>query len=173
MKNLFLIALFAFSAGTAFAQWNYSVDKVDPANVPQSVLDTHNEAFPDKTVSWELHTGTGKNKSKSQYVAIFRERSSSVRARYTIEGVGISATTYYRGINGIPEVVKDGVANKYPDFTLKSAEKIYSFKKDDLVYRARLHKGAAKLVVYLDAEGNIIEKDDVPEEVKEDEGEKN
>lgn len=168
MKNLLILCLISLFALPAIAQYGYTVDVVEASEVPAEVTSTHEAAFPDAEVKrWELHTGKGKNNSNSKYVAVCNDNGNALRARYKTDGTGISATTYYRRAANAPAEVVETLEELYPDFSLRSGEKIYSFKKDDFVYRARLRQGGSKLVVYLDSEGNKIEKKDLPDEVKE------
>ncbi|MCB0374858.1 MAG: hypothetical protein KDD04_02970 [Sinomicrobium sp.] len=172
--NLVVLLLLA-SVTTAVAQYSYTVDKIASGDVPEAVSNAFENGFPGaKTVRWEKHTGKGKNNRYVKYVVVFDKDGIRSRARYKTDGKGISATTYYwfkKGVAKLPQPVKDYAADKHPDFELNSGEKVISLKSSASVYRIRLRKGASKLVVYVNASGEMINKNNLPSELTEDEDE--
>ena len=155
-------------ATQAQATWTRSV--VKETEVPIAVKNTQTVMYPNVKVDrWEKATGTVQDKSKTKYIAIFKQFGQRVRARYQENGSGLSATTYYLG-SKLPQAIQDAAAANYSEYKLRSGEKIKGLAGGQKeVYRIRLRKGAQKLIVYVDAGGKEIEKKEVPEIMKEDE----
>lgn len=171
MKKTIFFALFVSVVTLINAQSvNYKVTVVQESEVPAAVVSAQNGFFSGVTVNrWEKYTTTAKDKSKDRYVAIFLVEGQNTRARYTYQGKGISATTYYSG-KKLPQAIQDAAAANYAGYTLLSGEMIKSLESGKSVFRIRLRKGVQKLVVYVDANGKEVSKDSLPSTVTEDEG---
>lgn len=169
MKNAILLLLFVATAFVAKAQLTFKVEKVDASSVPQTVLSAQEQFFPGITVNiWEKQMATAKDKSGDRYVANFQKDDQKTRARYYNNGKGITATSYYLA-KELPQEIQNAAAANYPGYTLTSGEQIMWLAQSKSLYRIRLRKGAQKLVVYVDANGKEINRDDVPSEATEDE----
>ena len=171
MKNLFVLITLTCAYIFSLGQSTVTREVVSADAVPVSVVNTQTVTFPNTTVDrWEKASGTIKGKSGTRYIAIFKQFDQRVRARFTENGSGISATTYYAGPK-LPQAIQDAATANYEGYKLRSGEKIQSLKGNGKeVYRIRLRKGAQKLVVYVDETGKEIEKKNMPSEITEDEG---
>ncbi len=170
MKNLFVLTLFFMAAFAANAQISLKVEKVDAAEVPQAVLDAQEGYFAGLTVNlWEKQSASARDRSGARYVANFQLDSQKARARYYANGTGISATSYYAA-KELPQNIQDATASNYGGYRLNSGEKIMLLSNNKTIYRLRLRQGAQKLVVYVDVNGKEISPENVPTDVKEDEG---
>lgn len=170
MKNFLFLSLFICISSLITAQsYSYSITVVDASAVPSVVTSAQETYFPGVSVTrWEKHTTTGKDKSKDRYVAAFNDNGQKARARYTYQGKAISATTYYAG-SQLPQAIQDAATTNYPGYKLMSGEKTVALTSSKEVYRIRLRKGAQKLVVYVDANGKEISKNQIPSDISEDE----
>lgn len=176
MKTLMLTLFTAVVTTVSFTQdQNWTNTVVQESEVPSAVTSTFKTKYnPSKIVRWEKRTWQGKDKLHTKYVVIFDQDGLRQRARYMDDGSGISATTYYwlKNVEKLPEAVKNYASTKYPDFKLESGEKELNLKKGTYVYRIRLRKGkATKLVVYVNENGEEINKDNVDKEILENESE--
>ncbi len=170
MKNLFVLMLFVAATFAANAQVTVSVKKVDAAEVPQAVLDAQESYFAGTTVNlWEKQSASARDRSGARYVANFQLDGQKARARYYANGTGISATSYYVA-KELPQDIQDAAATNYGGYRLNSGEKIMLLNQNETIYRLRLRKGAQKLVVYVDENGDEISRSEVPDEVEAEEG---
>ena len=167
MKNiLFILSLVACSFVTQ-AQVNASLQAVDANDVPAAVISSQATYFPGITVTvWEKQSTSARSKSAERYVANFRNNGQKARAKYTPNGAGTTAITYYSG-SKLPAAIQNAVATNYAGYTLTSGEEIIALQKDETYFRLRLRKGAQKLVVYVDENGNELSAQQVPDEVEE------
>jgi len=167
MKNLLFVFAIIASTLSLNAQANLKVEKVDPAEVPQAVLDAQAKYFPGITVNiWEKQSASLRDKSGSRYVANFQNEGQKNRARYYSNGTAGTATIYYVA-KELPQAIQNAASNNYPDYMLMSGEQITVLAKDKSAFRIRLRKGARKLVVYADENGNELSKDNLPVEMTE------
>lgn len=163
MKSLFSIVLFTIITVASHAQATLTVQKVDASAVPQAVLTAQNAYFPGVTVTyWEKQTASAQDKSGDRYIANFDQ----TRARYYTNGTGITATTYLTA-KQLPQAIQDAAKTNYTGYTLTSGEQITVLPTGVIYYRIQLRKGAQKLVVYVDANGQEIAKDNLPKMVTE------
>jgi len=163
MKTSFFAVLFTFVAFVASAQATLTVQRIDASAVPQAVLSAQAGYFPDVTVTfWEKQTAAGKEKSGDRYVANFDQ----TRARYYANGTGTTATTYLAA-RQLPQAIQDAATANYAGYTLESGEQIKLLSKGTVFYRIRLRKGAQKLVIYVDANGQELSKNNLPKDVTE------
>lgn len=173
MKNVLAVfSLLSIGFYTLSAQGiGYKVQVVDADDVPSAAITAQERFFSGISVNrWEKHTISGKENSKDRFVAAFKKDGQNTRARYTQEGIGISATTYYLG-SQLPQAIQDAAAANYAGYKLVSGEQIQLLEKSDEAYRIRLRKGAQKLVVYVDEHGDELDKPEVPTEMTEGENE--
>ena len=170
MKTVFVFLLSVCLTGTAMAQLSFSVQAISIEDVPQAVQTTQSGNFPGITVAqWEKQTASTQGESGTRYVANFKDGGNQVvRARYYTNGTGVTATTYYAA-SQLPSVIKDAAARNYPDYKLTSGEKIFLLSTQKSYYRIRLRKGAQKLVVYVNNNGEEIQRKNIPSQVREDE----
>ena len=165
MKNIFFILLFIASAFTAQAQLSGSVQTINADDVPAAVISSQATYFPGINVSvWEKQSVNSPKKNQDRYIANFRNNGQKARAKYHQNGTGTTATTFYEG-SKLPTTIKDAAASNYGAYTLTSGEQITLLQKGEIYYRLRLRKGAQKLVVYVDENGNELSQQEVPEEV--------
>jgi hypothetical protein len=178
MKQFLLLSAAVLFIGTASAQEKSatgSVQKVDAANVPANVAKAFSEDFPTGSIiRWELHTVAGDKGSGKKYVAIF-DNADKVRsrARYKEDGTGRTATEYYWGANvsKLPQGIRDYAAKKYADHKLTGAEKEINLRTDKSAYRVKLRKGAAKVTVWLNADGTEVGAKNIDPELEESQSE--
>ena len=169
MKTVFVFLLSLCLYGVTYAQVNFKVEKVSADDVPANVVATQSANFSAVVRSWEKQTASARSKAGTRYVASFIEQAKTVtRARYTSEGKGLTATTYYRA-GQLPAAIQEAAAANYTGYTLISGEKVLAISTKQNFFRLRLRKGPQKLVVYVDNNGKELEKNEVPEEVVEDE----
>ncbi len=177
MKPVHTLTIILFlTATTVFSQYSYTVKKIDSNLVPGEIITEYEDIFSDvKTIRWEKHTGKGKKRNHVRYVVIFDKDGIRSRARYNPDGSGISATSYYwfkKGVAKLPAKVKNYTASQNPGFKVNSGEKVISLKSSKYIYRLRLRKGTSKLVVYVNGSGEVIDKNNLPSELTDDENEK-
>jgi len=166
MKRLIVLTLFVVAAFAASAQISLKVEKVDASEVPQAVLDAQESYFSGITVNvWEKQSASARDRSGARYVANFQLDGQKTRARYYANGTGISATSYYVA-KELPQNIQDAAAANYSDYRLNSGEEIMLLNQNETIYRLRLRKGAQKLVVYVDENGDEISRSEVPDEVE-------
>lgn len=67
----------------------------------------------------------------------------------------------------LPQAIQDAAKTNYTGYTLTSGEQITVLPTGVIYYRIQLRKGAQKLVVYVDANGQEITKDNLPKTVTE------
>ena len=173
MKKFLFSSVLLLASIPLVAQYAYTVEKVTDSSVPASVKDSFTKRFSDASVvRWEKHTGKGAKRSVSKFVVIFDQDGIRSRARYRPDGSGISASSYYlfKRLEKLPDAVKAYAADNYPDHKLGSGEKILSLKSSVYAYRIRLRKGSSVAVVYLNEEGEKLNKDNLSVELIEDEG---
>lgn len=167
MKNILFILAFIATTFTVQAQVNGSIQKIDADEVPAAVIASQASNFPAATVTvWEKQSATGRKRSGERYVASFNNNGQAARAKYAKNGIGSTAITFYDG-EQLPAVIQEAAATNYDGYTLNSGEQIQVLSTKDIFYRLRLRKGAQKLVVYVDATGNEVSKEEVTEEVEE------
>ncbi len=165
MKNLLFVFALIMAFSAAQAQAGFQVQKVDASEVPQPVLDAQAKFFPGFTVNvWEKQSGSIRDRSGERYVATFQYEGQKTRARYYKNGTAGTATSYHSG-KELPQAIQNAAAENYPGYSLNSGEKIVALEAQKTVYRIRLRKGAQKLVVYVDENGNEISKDSLPQEM--------
>ena len=170
MKSTFLFLALLCLTTTAFCQISFSVQTVTIEDVPAAVQTAQSGNFPGLTVKqWEKQTASGSEQTGSRFIANFTEGSNQlVRARYSADGTGLTATTYYKA-NQLPELIQSSAAQNYPDYQLTSGEKVLLMNNQKSFFRIRLRKGAQKLVVYVNNNGEEFSKDSLPGIVREDE----
>ena len=167
MKNIFFILSFIALAFVAQAQVGVTVQAIDADDVPSAVITSQATYFPGVTVNvWEKQTARGRNTSGDRYIANFKNNGQKARARYYTNGTGTTAVTYYSG-SQLPTEIQEVAATNYPGYILNSGEQIVTLPTSDIYYRLRLRKGAQKLVVYTDKNGNELSIDEVPDAVEE------
>ncbi|MDX2002250.1 MAG: hypothetical protein SFW35_07450 [Chitinophagales bacterium] len=166
MKNLVCSFIFSFLAVAVFAQ-SGSWTVVEAASVPEAVKAKQSAQFPGTTVAkWEKKSGQNKKGvSFTHYVAVFKVDGNHTRARFKEDGTLNTATTHLPAPK-LPQAIQTMAATKYAEYKLTGGEKIMDFSTNKETYRIKLLKGSAKLTVYVDANGNEVQKDKVSENVK-------
>ncbi len=168
MKNIFFILAFIATTFVAQAQVGVTIQAIDADDVPAAVISSQATYFPGVNVNvWEQQIAKGQSKSANRYIANFQNNSQKARARYYPSGVGTTATTYYSS-SQLPAEIQEAAATNYDGYTLNSGEQIVALPTNDIYYRLRLRKGAQKLVVYTDQNGNEVSLDELPEVMKKD-----
>ncbi|WP_038031746.1 hypothetical protein [Thermonema rossianum] len=169
-KMLQLLLVLLVIAGGAQAQ-KMGVKVLNEEEVPAEVKATHDRLFPGvKVIRWEGHKWVNKNdKERGKIVAVFDYEGVRTRARYRPNGKALSASSYYKA-DQLPASVASAAA-RYEGFELKGGSKTWSLKDTSKapVYKLRLRKGAQVLSVFVDEQGNEIEKNKLSEELQEDE----
>jgi hypothetical protein len=165
-----VLSIALLSSFDNFSQ-SVKIEIVAATSIPTAVTTAFQQNFPSvQAYKWEKHTVTGVSGTEgTKYVALFNEKGLVNRARYYTAGTGISVTTYYG--TKIPADIAEKakkVSSKYEGFTLHTGEKVRSLVNAKEVYRIRLRKGVSKLVIYLDAQGNEINKDQLGAEFEDD-----
>lgn len=165
MKNLlFVLAMLTITFNLS-AQAGINVQKVNASEVPQAVLDAQNQYFAGITVNlWEKQSASFRDKSGERYVANFQNSGQKTKARYYTNGTGGTATAYYIA-KELPQAIQNAANSNYPNYKLLSGEMITTLTNNKSVFRIRLRSGAKKLVVFLDANGNEIAPNSLPDEV--------
>ncbi|MCB0633271.1 MAG: hypothetical protein R2824_19330 [Saprospiraceae bacterium] len=168
MRSFFLFTILFVSVIALNAQGvGLNLTVVDASEVPAAVVSAQASYFPGSTVTvWEKQTASAKGSSASKYVATFKNGGQNARARYTAAGTGLSATTYYKA-GELPTAIQTAALNNYAGYKLMHGEKLQLLEKTYLVYRIQLRKGAQKLTVYVDENGNEVSGSKVPEEIQE------
>lgn len=168
MKNALLSMLFLLGATFSMAQVTLNAVKIDVSEVPAIVLDEQRANFPEATVRvWKKQTVKGKRGNNGlNYIAEFLSGNQTARARYTKDGKGVVAVIAYSA-NTLPQGIKDVAAADYSDMTLVKGENLTALKSGTSFFRVHLRKGAKKVIVYTDENGNEIQPQNVPEEVQE------
>ncbi len=171
MKTVFVFFLVVSLSGSAMAQLNFNLKVISAEEVPEAVQAAQTSYFPGLTVNlWEEQTASGPENAVTRFVANFKDGNGQViRARYLKDGQGTTATTYYARGNQLPSVIQAAAAENYPDFILRTGEKLQLLAKGTTIFRIRLRKGIKKLVVYVDSNGEEISRNEVPTEVLEEE----
>lgn len=169
-KMLQLLLVLLVSAASVQAQ-KMGVKVLNESEVPAEVKNTHAALFPAVSViRWEGHKWVNKNdKERGKIVAVFDYDGVRTRARYRPNGKALSASSYYKA-DQLPASVAAAAA-RYEGYELKGGSKTWSLKSPDKapVYKLRLRKGAQVLTVFVDEQGNEIEKNKLSEELLEDE----
>lgn len=175
MKKISILFVFVALLIIAMNAQEVTTEVVDESVVPSEVKSSFSSDFSGITpIKWEKHTFKAKNgKMYYKYVSVFDKDGLRHRARYKNDGTGLSVTAYYwfKKVENLPDAVKNYASVKYPDFKLNSGEKEKSLKSGKYVYRIRLKKGASKLVVYLNEKGEEVSKDNVDQEILDNESE--
>ena len=169
MKTVFVFLVSLCLYGMTFAQINFKVEKVSAEDVPADAIANQASNFSATVISWERQTANARGRSITRYVSTFTEQTKTLtRGRYTEGGAPLTATTYYRAAQ-LPTAIQEAAATNYPGYTLESGEKIVYIPNKQHVFRLRLRKGAQKLVVYVDNNGEELDEDSLPEPMVEDE----
>lgn len=169
-KILQLLLVLLVTAGGVQAQ-KMGVKVLSESEVPAEVKATHEQLFPGVSViRWEGHKWVNKkDKERGKIVAVFDYEGVRTRARYRPNGKALSASSYYKA-DKLPAAVA-AAAGRYEGYELKGGSKTWSLKDSSKapVYKIRLRKGAQVLTVFVDEQGNEIEKGKLSEELQEDE----
>lgn len=172
-KTVLSIVITCIFIVSGFSQATFKTETIEASQVPASVTSSFNSKYSGvKVVRWEKHIFTNKKgKKHAKFVCIFDKDGLRSRSRYMPNGTALSATTYYRfkNVQKLPEPIKKYAKTKYPDFKLTGGEKELSHKNGKYVYRIRLKKGPSKVVVYLNENGEEINKDNIDGEILENE----
>ena len=165
MKNLLIVLAMLTLTFNLSAQAGASVQKVDASEVPQAVLDAQNQYFPGITVNfWEKQSASFRDKSGARYVANFQNNGQKTKARYYSNGTGGTATAYHVA-KELPQAIQNAAASNYPNYKLLSGEQITALAKSKSAFRLRLRNGAQRLVVFVDANGNELSANSLPNEL--------
>ncbi|HEV7782870.1 MAG TPA: PepSY-like domain-containing protein [Chitinophagaceae bacterium] len=101
---------------------------------------------------WEL-TGW-QTLDESDYVVRFDLDNENYYAWYDSDGAWIGTAYVVKDYTTLPSLVSTSVNNKYPLHTMTSVNREYY--KDRMLYEITLKKDDAKVVVLVDANGNIV-----------------
>lgn len=165
MKSILFFVLLTGMTFSTFAQSKSTSVQVDESQVPQVVKDNFTKAFGATPVTkWMLSTIQRKDKTFERYIAVFTKDGLNHKARFLHDGKEVNYSIHYDK-EQMPAVVKTGISALYPDFEAKACELVYSYRQNTEVYRVRLRKETAKLVVYLDAEGKELKGKQVPDDI--------
>ena len=175
MKHLLfstlIFALSVLSLGAQQYQGQFAVTLMDAGAVPSAVVQAQDSNFPGITVrQWKKQEYQGKRSSSTQYLAVFTQNGQNTRVRYTDTGRGISTYTTY-GPEALPTPITETISTTYADYSLTGAAEIASLQQAWSGFRIRLRKGGQKLVVWLNADGELINPQGVPQEVSAEEAE--
>jgi hypothetical protein len=167
MKKLISWTLAFILVGNIFAQGQAgkaNIKVIPENNVPQNIRNTHKNLFSGGMVEkWERHNVAGK---AVKFVAVLTDNGVKVRSRYRPNGENISYTYYY-GKN-LPDNVKQQVSQNYQDFMILGGYKTVNAQKSKEFFRIRLRRQGQKLIIYTNADGGKISKNDIPADLLED-----
>jgi len=167
MKNLLWFLCALCTTVVVQAQGSFTAKAIDASEVPQVVLDAQSSLFSGSEVDqWRIQEGEGgRGNSGTNYIATFVLEGQRTRARYSEDGKGIVAVTYFKA-NELPSAIQESASTNYSDFQLVRGEFIRGLQEGKNVYRISLRDGAKRLVVFVDENGNEIKKENVPEEMQ-------
>ncbi len=170
MRICFLLLAVVFTLNVQAQGFRFSAGKVDASEVPQAVKDAQAAAFSGVEVTWSKQEAAGPNdNSGTRYIANFPYSGDPTRARYTKDGQQLLVSTYYRS-GELPQDIQNVAADNYPDYQLIRASKNVLPQEGQTVFRLTLRNGAQKLTVFTDENGNEISRDDLPDDLPEEEG---
>lgn len=143
-------------------------ERLESGQVPSAVKTAFETAYS-KTqgIRWEKHQAQGKN-TVVKYVVIFPQEGSRMRARYLEDGTFLSSSKYLEPAR-LPENIRSAAQAKNTGFAVVRGEEITT-QKGRKYYRVRYRQGASRLIQYFDENGVEVMKENVPDEVKEGEG---
>lgn len=156
--------LISFSSQAQQASIKLTTEIVAASDVPESVRAAQENYYPGITVrQWKKMSATGQ-KTGSRYLAVFNQNRTNTRAKYEINGKGLSAYTSY-ALSSVPAAIKSATTSQYAGYQLTKVEKIRALTKGKEAFRVGLRKGAQKLIVWLDENGNELKPQQLPTEI--------
>ncbi|SFF20233.1 Putative beta-lactamase-inhibitor-like, PepSY-like [Nitrosomonas sp. Nm166] len=136
----------------ASGQANASEREVSKHQVPQSVLEAFEKAYPDaKEVEFEKEMIEG----KAVYEVEYKENNSKYEILYDSDGVILQKEETI-DVKALPEPVVRAIFKEYPRATIEEAEKV--MKPDGMVtgYEVEIKADGKKLELELDTQGKIL-----------------
>lgn len=165
IQLLFLFTLLiGFSSQAQKASVNFSTEIVAVTEVPVAVQSAQDKYFPGITVRQWKKLSASAQRTGSRYLAVFNQQKNNTRAKYEVNGKGLTAYTSY-ALSAAPAAIKSAVASQYSAYQLTRVEKITSLTKGKAAFRTTLRKGAQKLTVWLDENGNELKPQQLPTEI--------
>lgn len=165
IQLLFLFTLLiGFSSQAQKASVNFSTEIVAVTDVPVAVQSAQDKYFPGINVRQWKKLSASTQRTGSRYLAVFNQHKNNTRAKYEVNGKGLTAYTSY-ALSAAPAAIKSAVANQYSAYQLTRVEKITSLSKGKEAFRTTLRKGAQKLTVWLDENGNELKPQQLPTEI--------
>ena len=165
MKSNFLIlALFLVTLGLQAQEYdvNYTGGTIAAEEVPAAVLATQAQLFPNAEVRvWRKRAASSQHGSRTVYISAFNANQVNTRVQIKEDGTGISVYSSYAK-SALPQGIQDLLANSYADYKLTGAAEITELKTNKSGFRIRLRKGASKLVLWLDENGQEISANQIP-----------
>jgi len=162
---LFLFTLvLGFSSQAQKASVKLSTEIVAVTDVPVAVQTAQDKYFPGITVRQWKKLSASAQRTGSRYLAVFNQHKNNTRAKYEVNGKGLTAHTSY-ALSAAPAAIKSAVASQYSAYQLTRVEKITSLSKGKEAFRTTLRKGAQKLTVWLDENGNELKPQQLPTEI--------
>jgi len=107
MKNLLWFLCALCTTVVVQAQGSFTAKAIDASEVPQVVLDAQSSLFSGSEVDqWRIQEGEGgRGNSGTNYIATFVLEGQRTRARYSEDGKGIVAVTYFKA-NELPSAIQ-------------------------------------------------------------------
>jgi len=144
MKNLTLIA----AVVVAFTM-NACAQKSDSKNVPEKVISTFNEKFPDaKKVEWELE-------NESEWEAEFKWNGKEYSANFSTDGEW-HETEHEIKESEIPSNIRAILDQNFSDYEIEGAE--IAETPSGKSYEMEIEVGEEEYEVTIDAKGNLTKK---------------
>ncbi|WP_445738728.1 PepSY-like domain-containing protein [Mariniflexile sp.] len=127
--------------------------------VPQKVKDAFSKKFPTaKKVKWDKENAT-------EWEAEFKMNNTEYSANYLEDGTW-KETEHEIDEKEIPQNVKSSLMSAYSGYKIKESE--ISETKNGMLYEFEIKKGEIMVEIAIDANGNIVKKEVMKENDKED-----
>jgi hypothetical protein len=169
-----LILLVAFTTdaqvrrrGAQAREGRVSGQTVDASQVPDAVKSAF-AAMGSTATRWEKHAAKGK-KTIVRYVAVYTQDGMRGRARFREDGTAMSSSKYMKA-EQLPVAIKSAAEAKAQGQKVMGGEEIKT-KKGETYYRVFSRGGGSRTVSVFDANGQLVTKDKMSDDLKESEGE--
>jgi uncharacterized membrane protein YkoI len=131
--------------------------KIKISDLPEKVLTAVKQKFPGAEITGaEQETENG----KTIYEVAVKHQGQKIEAEFTPDGEFLEMDTMI-DVKELPKAVAGALKQKYPNATLKGAEKVTK-KDDSVLYEVAVEVGDKKGEVVVDPDGKIV-KDLQPE----------
>jgi len=156
MKKITLITALLISV------WSVQAQKIEPQNVPASVIQSFNKLYPDVvSVKWELEEGN--------YEAKYKKNDIKSEAIFSSTGTFIQAEKSLSSPNDLPISVLNALKKDFLGFTYEDAE-IITTADGKVLYEVEAANASISYELLYDANGNMISK---TQNITEENGKKN